>query len=105
MTITKAKKHVASNYGYANWTDAISDQETEVCEMMNYEAEVLVQLNQINTGRLDYLYSVNVGRAFIIGLIITLLLLTLSIKAVQVCNEPTKQEVDAYQFNRKSIGQ
>jgi len=105
MTISKAKKHVASNYGYANWTEAISDQETEVCEMMNYEAEILVQLNHINTGRLDYLYSISIGRAFIIGLTIALLLLTLSIKAVQVCKEPSKQEKETYQMNRKTLGQ
>lgn len=104
MTLSKAKKHIAANYGYDNWTEAISDQDSEVCEMMNYEVQVLVQLYRIDTGRLDYLYSINIGRAIIIGLAAAFLLLLLSIKAVQFYNEPTAMEKDKAIDGYRSVG-
>ncbi|WP_448104727.1 hypothetical protein [Pedobacter panaciterrae] len=104
MTLSKAKKHIASNYGYNNWIEAISDQESEVCEMMQYEATVLVQLHRIDTGRLDYLYSINIGRAIIIGLAIALLIITLSVKTVQIAREPSVSELATDQGNRRSVG-
>ncbi|WP_214228641.1 hypothetical protein [Pedobacter sp. B4-66] len=104
MTLSKAKKHVASNYGYSNWTEAISDQESEVCEMMNYEAQVLVQLYRIDTGRLDYEYSINWARGFVIGISIVILLLILSLKVVQIYNEPTDSQVSIEREGRRSVG-
>jgi len=104
MTLSKAKKHIASNYGYSNWTEAISDQESEVCELMNYEAAVLVQLHRIDTGRLDYLYSINIGRAIIIGLAIALLIITLCVKSVQIIREPSTSELSVDKESRKAVG-